>query len=330
MIKGALIGCGRHGLRFIEGSKTINGLIIGAVVDRNPETAKNIRDIKFYNDLGKMLTDYEPNLVIISTNGPSHYEIARKVIDHGVKMLIISKPLTTSYYDAVKLHNLIKSSDIRIAVDHALRYDKTYKWIRNNIDNQKWGEVLQVNIDRSGIGLGCLATHSFDLANYIFGYFPTKVTGWVDKPVNINPRGSQFIDPGGTVVLNYKNDKKAVISQIENTIRGVMMVTIYMQKCTIKVDVKNQKLVIESFDAKGNKIININPHEDIVNHDLVFLMKQLMIDIIGSRKLIADFKYGMEAIKILIAAYASNENGNIPIQLEESKILKLDQNLPVT
>jgi len=103
-----------------------------------------------------------------------------------------------------------------------------------------------------------------------------------------------------------------------------------MQKCTIKVDVKNQKLVIESFDAKGNKIININPHEDIVNHDLVFLMKQLMIDIIGSRKLIADFKYGMEAIKILIAAYASNENGNIPIQLEESKILKLDQNLPVT
>ena len=70
-----------------------------------------------------------------------------------------------------------------------------------------------------------MATHSFDLANYIFDCFPLKVTGWVDKPVNINPRGSHFIDPGGLVVLDYGNDKKAIISQVENTIRGVMMVT---------------------------------------------------------------------------------------------------------
>ena len=38
MIKAAIVGCGRHGLRYLEASKTVDGLKIGALVDKNPKT----------------------------------------------------------------------------------------------------------------------------------------------------------------------------------------------------------------------------------------------------------------------------------------------------
>ena len=245
-------------------------------------------------------------------------------------MLIISKPVTTSYGDALKLDKLIKKTGVRVAVDHGLRYDATYKWIKKNLATNNWGDVSQVTIERSGIGLGCLATHSFDLANYIFDCFPANVTGWVDKPVNINPRGSHFVDPGGLVVLDYGNDKKAIISQVENTIRGVMMVTIYCEKCTIKIDIKNLQMTVESFDNKGNKDLKINPHNIQVSHDTTYLMKQIIIDIISNEKLTADFSFGLEALKILIGAYGSHDNGNIPLKLTDIEIMNFDKNLPIT
>lgn len=330
MIKAAIVGCGRHGLRYFEASKTVEGLEIGALVDKNQKTCEGITSSHFYIDLEKMLVDYKPSLLIIATNGPSHFDIAKKAIDFGVEMLIISKPVTTSYGDALKLKKLIKKKGIRVAVDHGLRHDATYNWIKKNLVSNNWGDVSQVTIERSGIGLGCLATHSFDLANFIFDCFPLKVTGWVDKPVNINPRGSHFIDPGGLVVLDYGNDKKAIISQVENTIRGVMMVTIYCEKCTVKVDVKNFQMTLESFDNNGNRDLKINPHNLKVNHDTTYLMKQIIIDVIGNKKLTADFSFGLEAIKILIGVYGSHDNGNIPLKLTETELMNFDKNLPIT
>ena len=330
MIKAAIVGCGRHGLRFLQASKTVNGLKIGALVDKNPKTCEGITSSIFYVDLAKMLVDYKPNLVIIATTGPSHFEIAEKAIELGVQMLIISKPVTTSFSDALKLDKLIKKTGVKVAVDHALRHDATYNWIKKNLATNNWGDVSQVTIERSGIGLGCLATHSFDLANYIFDCFPANVTGWVDKPVNINPRGSHFVDPGGLVVLDYGNDKKAIISQVENTIRGVMMVTIYCEKCTIKIDIKNLQMTVESFDNKGNKDLKINPHNIQVSHDTTYLMKQIIIDIISNEKLTADFSFGLEALKILIGAYGSHDNGNIPLKLTDIEIMNFDKNLPIT
>lgn len=330
MIKVAIVGCGRHGFRFFDACQTIEEVTIGALVDKDPKTCEGVVSALFYQDLSRMLSDYKPNLVIIATHGPSHFEIAREAINSGVKMLIISKPVTTSYTDALKLQELIKKNGVKVAVDHALRHDSTYKWIRENIKKEKWGSVSRVTIERSGIGLGCLATHSFDLANYIFDCSPSRVTGWVDKPVNINPRGAQFIDPGGLAVLDYGNDRKAIISQVENSIRGFMMVTIYCERAVLKVDAKNQKMTVETLDNKGMRKLSTNPHNIEVHHDVTSLMKKILYDVLNNQKLIADFVFGLEAIKILIGLYGSHHQGNRPLKLDKEEITKFDKNLPIT
>ena len=59
-------------------------------------------------------------------------------------------------------------------------------------------------------------------------------------------------------------------------------------------------------------------------------MKQIIIDIISNEKLTADFSFGLEALKILIGAYGSNDNGNIPLKLTDIEIMNFDKNLPIT
>lgn len=330
MIKTSIIGLGRHGMRYFNAINKIKNVNVGAIVDKNKNVVNELLDVIFYDDLEKMLNEYEPDLVIISTNGPSHFDIAKKAMNSGVKKLVISKPITTSFSDAIKIKDLAVQTNSKIAVDHGLRYDETYNWIYANLNKQTWGKVLQINIERSGIGLGCLATHSFDLANYLFDKPPIRVSAWVDKPIFNNPRGKQFIDPGGLVILQYDNGERAVISQIENTIRGIMLVKIFCEDACILVDVKNKKLVVETFDNSEGRKLDINPHGIDVNHDTTKLMQKIIEDVISSSDLSVNYLDGVEAVKILIAAYGSSENSNNSIKLNTDEILKIDKNLPVT
>ena len=89
-------------------------------------------------------------------------------------------------------------------------------------------------------------------------------------------------------------------------------------------------MTLESFDNNGYRDLKINPHNLKVNHDTTYLMKQIIIDVIGNKKLTADFSFGLEAIKILIGVYGSHDNGNIPIKLTETELMNFDKNLPIT
>ena len=96
-------------------------------------------------------------------------------------------------------------------------------------------------LQRPGIGLGCLGVHSFDMANYLIGKSPQKITGWIDEPIGINPRGSQFVDPGGLVVIDYGEGIRATVDQIEDG-SGPAGTEIILNHARIRVDEKNNIL----------------------------------------------------------------------------------------
>jgi predicted dehydrogenase len=336
-MKTAIIGLGPHGKRLYEAACKIDAIEINAVVDSNPNAIKDILVANKYDDYDKMLNEYQPELVIISTNGPSHFALAEKAILNGVKKLLITKPLTCSLKDGIELKKLAFQKKVKIAVDHGLRFDATYNWIKENIKLITWGELLQINIMRNGIGLGCLATHSFDLSNFLFDKSPKHVSAWVDKPYTKNPRGEHFVDPGGLVILDYGNDKKTIVSQIEQA-AGPMIVQLFFQNARVVVDVKYGTLEVVS-QEKGAKaspgnpvktIREINPHQQEVQHHTVNLMESILRDLVNQENLIADIQHGLNAVEILVAAYESSENNHSPIDLPLTNPLFINKFLPVT
>ncbi len=336
-MKTAIIGLGPHGKRLFEAAKSIEGLEMDAVVDANPTAIEGLEVACKFNDYGKMLAEYNPDLVIISTNGPSHFPLAKQAIEHGVKKLLITKPLTCTLEDGIQLKDLAQKHGVSIAVDHGLRFDPTYNWIKTQIGLGTWGEFLQMNIMRNGIGLGCLATHSFDLSNFLFDQHPIAVTGWVDQSYKANPRGAQFVDPGGLVVLDYGQDRKTVVSQIEKA-AGPMIVQLFFELARVVVDVKYGTLEVVS-QPKGAKASpgnpvqtsrELNPHGEEVQHHTVNLMKAILQDLLHNPNLKADISHGLNAVEILVAAYQSAEQQHGPVQLPVTDEEYKKRFLPVT
>lgn len=340
MIKACIIGLGPHGNRYFKALKKVSGVSVEAVVDQNEvvlateEYADVPVKVTSINDLFKHTTDI--TLAIVATHAASHNKLGIELMENGILYLVITKPYTTNLKDAKALSKVAKEKNVRLGVDHILRYDHTYLWIRSQIETGKWGKLRSIYLQRPGIGLGCLGVHSFDLANFLVGSIPKKVSGWVDEPIGRNPRGAHYVDPGGLVIMDYGQGVRAIVDQIEDG-SGPAVTEIIFNFARVRVDEKNNLLeVIEkdrNFVPSPNAtpfLRQANPHEKDVKHDMVELLADFLTELTGTDILNANGSNGEVTIEILVAAFISNTNGNIPVHLPLHKEQDLNINLNIT
>ncbi|KKQ75729.1 MAG: Oxidoreductase domain protein [Candidatus Woesebacteria bacterium GW2011_GWB1_38_5b] len=111
MIKLALIGKGKWGQNYI---KTIRGI-------RDVSLLKsNILGKDYLNFLSKLDADG----VIIATPVSAHFQVAKDVVKSGFKKLLIEKPLTRTFSEALLLRKLAKKHSVLIMVGHIQLYDE--------------------------------------------------------------------------------------------------------------------------------------------------------------------------------------------------------------
>lgn len=330
-LKTAVIGLGPHGKRLVECVLKNRRTELAAVVDRDmnkldfeklPAGTNRIADVS-------QLWNEEIDVALIATNGPSHASIAIQALDSGIKYIMVTKPVATTLADAKAIVQAGRKENARIVVDHGLRYDKTYEWIIGSQVAGLFGELKTIYIQRPGIGLGCLGVHSFDLANAIAQSAPLFVSGWVDNPLGENPRGANFIDPGGLVVITYENGVRAVISQVEDG-AGPMSVELNYTGAKIQIDEKGGELRYVRKLARGKFESVVNPHGMKVSHNTLELMDSVINNLISEDQLKADVRDGMLSFEILLAAYLSDEQNHAPVNLPISDNKAAERFLPVT
>lgn len=78
--------------------------------------------------------------VIIATDNPSHYPLARQAIEAG-KHCMIEKPMTTRYDDALELQNLARSKRISLSVNHPWQFNAFNVLSRNLLSAGRIGKV---------------------------------------------------------------------------------------------------------------------------------------------------------------------------------------------
>src|SRR5207244_1739383 len=98
-------------------------------------------------------------------------------------------------------------------------------------------------MQRPGIGLGCNATHSFDAIRFITGRDATQVTGWVDPPIAKNPRGPEYVDPGGLVVMELGPQLRAVVAQVADG-AGPTTLEIDLTAARVRLDEKSGEVEV--------------------------------------------------------------------------------------
>ena len=287
-MKLGIIGAGMIVKELLSITPLLKDLELEAICG-TPRNEENMNQLKDKYKIEKVLFDYDELLsldldaVYIGLPNNLHFEYSKRALEAGVNV-IVEKPFTTNYKEAVILSDLAREKKLFLFEAITNQYLPNYKKIKELIptlgnikivqcnysqyssryDKFKAGEVLPAfNPEFSGGAL-------MDLNIYNIHY----VVGLFGRPKNVEyyPNIERGIDTSGVLMLDYENFKCVCIgakdckAPIANNIQG--------DKGCIYQDTPAN--VCESFellmnDGTSSKINENNYEHRMVNEFIEFL-----------------------------------------------------------
>lgn len=205
----SLIGCGRVGLLLeedplrvkpashlggIQKLHTSNSpdihIELTSLCDINPErlhyAAKKWQVHHTYHDYKQQIAQEKPDIIIIASWTSSHHKIVVYAAEHGVKGIVLEKPVATTLHYAEEMIAICQQKNVKLVVNHERRWDPLYRKIREIIENNTLGPLRTIYgnvLSRSGVqgdwrtilpavGGGPLlhdGTHLIDMVRYLAG-----------------------------------------------------------------------------------------------------------------------------------------------------------------
>lgn len=192
------------------------GFNLYAVWERSQKkAAEKYPGIKSFDSLEAMLADDAIDMVVVNTPTYTHYEFAKKALQHH-KHVLVEKAFTTTVAEAEELLKIATDNKCILGVYQNRRYDSDLKTVKKVLDEGLLGEIKEVEFhydrfnlelspkahketNNAGAGLlHDLGPHLIDQALYLFG-MPHSVHGFVatQRPGSVV---NDYID----IILYYK------------------------------------------------------------------------------------------------------------------------------
>lgn len=220
-----LIGFGLAGRAFhAQVISRVPGMRLAAILQRTgDEAAAAYPDAKIVGSLDELLALPDIRLIVIASPNETHAPFARAALAAG-RDVVVDKPFTTSYAEAVDLVNFAEKSGRFLTVYQNRRYDGDFQAIRELVGAGTLGRIVrfETNYDRfrpnfkpnawrekAAPGAGILfdiGPHVIDHAMVLFGK-PEAVTA----DVRIERQGG-LADDAFDIMFHYPNSLRAVLS----------------------------------------------------------------------------------------------------------------------
>ena len=222
MMKVLLVGIGRWGANHLRVLHSLPIELFVAELD-----AKRLESAKALGIDGKHLSanyrDFagQVDAAVVVTPAQTHFELCRQFLDAG-KDVFVEKPITLESKDAKVLAELAEKRKRILQVGHIFRFDPASKWLREAIQQSKFGrlKILRGNFsgfkrprNDSGVTFAD-AIHFVDLFNFILGKSPVRVTALLNDFMGRGMDDESFIamdyEPGiwVTVETGYHSPGK--------------------------------------------------------------------------------------------------------------------------
>lgn len=193
----------------------VPGLRLRAVVQRTADDAASLYpQASVVGSIDELLAIEDLRIVVIATPNPSHYALAKQCLLAG-KDVVVDKPFTTNYQEALELVELAKQHRRLLTVFQNRRCDGDFRTIRKLVEEQRFGRLAlyESHFDRYRLqtrpgawrekaepGSGAffdLGVHLIDQAMLLFGR-PTAITA----DIRIERDGA-VVDDAFDVLLHY-------------------------------------------------------------------------------------------------------------------------------
>lgn len=183
----AVVGASYWGKNLVRNFATAKRCNLKYVCDLNEQLLAvqkiNFPYITTTRELEEVLSDTEVDAVVIATEVPMHFEIARKSLEAS-KHTYVEKPLTLKAADAKALVELAKERKLKLMVGHLLEYHPAVSFLKEMIDKGRLGQPYYMYTQRVNLGIvrqnenawWSLAPHDISVICYLLGSEPVSVT----------------------------------------------------------------------------------------------------------------------------------------------------------
>lgn len=145
MITLALIGVGKWGQNYLHTVSSLKDVQIKYICAQNQQTLNLFPDTYIKTQsLEKLYKNKQIDGFIIATPANTHFSIADKLISSGHNLLI-EKPLTTNYQQALKLQREWEKLKPQILIGHTYLYNPAYQAFKKEFNNLS--KIKKINFE---------------------------------------------------------------------------------------------------------------------------------------------------------------------------------------
>jgi predicted dehydrogenase len=268
-----LVGFGYWGpnlARNIHYSPNFN--LIG-IIEPDPERAKVAKsnyDVPVLSNLDKIEDIDFIDLVFVATKPSLHLEIAKFFISQG-KNLVLPKPVTTSYQDAITLLTLADHARVRVFCDYTYFYSDNYRymaqWAKENSISHYSSYRCSLGIFQSDVDvIADLASHDFSMLFKLTGEVPLEI-----KTLDNSHQKYLGNVTAASIFAKWDNGFTAEIHVSWNAPKKIRKVTLNGPTSSLLIDETNplQQLSVVEFAQQKSNLSSVDEnHRKNINFTL--------------------------------------------------------------
>lgn len=320
-LKVGVIGLGRMGARHIAALEKL-GFKLYAVCDLKEEVLQDYerRSPLLFREWQEMLEQCPLDLLIVATNTPGRAEIVTTAARAGIRRILCEKPIAGSLQEASEIVAVGQGRDMRICVNHGFRYDEGFTRLKGLIQDGAIGDLRVMTYTAGAGGLANLGVHVFDLFRYLTEDEVESVVGWIRPMGTVNPRGSQFEDPGGFGVLLFRKGSRAFVDISEDVgVQSNMELVGTYGRVRITLSTHQWQVSARSFEGRRLPLtryatplerIDFDPGERL---DLVHLSSLAIQELLSDKPIRSTPEDGFRALEMYVALRWSHFTGSVPV-----------------
>lgn len=311
MVNLALVGIGRWGLNYIKIASSLKGCKIKYLCAQTKQTLDS------YSDQYIKTTDFRDFFdindidgIIIATPGSTHFKIAKEFLSRGFNLLI-EKPLTTNYAEALELQKIWYLKKPIVLIGHIQLYNPAYQKIKRIV--KTLGKISSLSFE------GLLSPKREDIS-VIWDWGPHPISLCLDlmkqTAVEVyckaiaNKEDSLYHTAQINLLFASQVNALIKVSWLGDNKRRIFSINGTEGKITFDDSKSEQKISVY-------RVGQINPEYPKYDNELSLIkeVKEFIKTVEGKGKVVSDINLGVEVTSILSAAEESARNDGKLIKL---------------
>jgi predicted dehydrogenase len=322
-----VIGAGRMGRQHISNSRKA-GLHVTGVFDQNIDslaTAQKDHEVEskyLFSDFKNLCESGVPDLAVIATTTPSHCDFGIQLAKHGVKFLMIEKPLGPSIEQCEELIEQCNRSGTRVAVNYMFRFLPIVQEVKRLLTSDLFGGFTSLAVNSINTGIAMMGSHCIDLLEFFSESSSEKVSAWLKDSDVANPRGRQYSDSGGLTIVHTEKGQRLMMDFPIDQGQGremlacgrYGMIRFDLDNASLKGVARNETDRALPFTRSDLKSLEIQT--DLEKTDYPMASVEHIRNLLCGDAIVTA-EYASRLVSVLVAAHHSSDQKNSSVQVED-------------